>query len=277
MTGSYPQVPSQSSFFHINASSDPWLIQSNNKSWNLDSGSPPSLFAPDDEQQDWSPPETPSSSPPNIAAIKKSLIQAQQFLSTASHIDPWTVTQDSPPSSDKKSKVAKDGANIEEEITGQNLYKTELCRSFMETNTCRYGVKCQFAHGRHELRPLMRHPKYKTEICKTFHTLGTCPYGTRCRFIHTRPKEDGAPSSSSDSSPSFTPPDSPVLHSSPSSPSTKVLQWSTSWSSLDAQEVEVQDAPLSSPQDDVAQVPRSPPKLVKEDSGRRLPIFRNLC
>lgn len=78
--------------------------------------------------------------------------------------------------------------NIEEEITGQSLYKTELCRSFAETGNCRYGTKCQFAHGKAELRSLLRHPKYKTEVCKTFHTIGTCPYGNRCRFIHTTPE-----------------------------------------------------------------------------------------
>jgi hypothetical protein len=64
------------------------------------------------------------------------------------------------------------------------LYKTELCRSWEEFGSCRYGAKCQFAHGREELRPVQRHPKYKTEICRTFATTGTCPYGTRCRFIH---------------------------------------------------------------------------------------------
>jgi len=77
--------------------------------------------------------------------------------------------------------------NIEQELSQQNLYKTELCRSFEELGTCRYGPKCQFAHGRSELRPVLRHPKYKTEICKTWQTIGTCPYGTRCRFIHAKP------------------------------------------------------------------------------------------
>jgi butyrate response factor 1 len=72
----------------------------------------------------------------------------------------------------------------DEESTTQCLYKTELCRSFEETGACRYGLKCQFAHGRAELRHVTRHPKYKTEVCKTFHTIGTCPYGKRCRFIH---------------------------------------------------------------------------------------------
>jgi len=33
------------------------------------------------------------------------------------------------------------------------LYKTELCRSFNKTGYCRYGLKCQFAHGIQELRP----------------------------------------------------------------------------------------------------------------------------
>jgi hypothetical protein len=75
----------------------------------------------------------------------------------------------------------------EEESTSQSLYKTELCRSYEETGACRYSLKCQFAHGRSELRPVTRHPKYKTEVCKTFHTIGTCPYGKRCRFIHTEP------------------------------------------------------------------------------------------
>ena len=46
------------------------------------------------------------------------------------------------------------------------LYKTELCRSWEEKGTCRYGSKCQFAHGEEELRKVPRHPKYKTEICR---------------------------------------------------------------------------------------------------------------
>jgi hypothetical protein len=75
-------------------------------------------------------------------------------------------------------------AEPEDEATAQNLYKTEYCRSFEETGSCRYGMKCQFAHGSAELRPVSRHPKYKTEVCKTFHSIGTCPYGKRCRFIH---------------------------------------------------------------------------------------------
>lgn len=63
-------------------------------------------------------------------------------------------------------------------------YKTELCRPFQENGFCKYGDKCQFAHGEHDLRSLPRHPKYKTELCRTYHTRGFCPYGLRCHFIH---------------------------------------------------------------------------------------------
>ncbi|KAF8078287.1 hypothetical protein FPV67DRAFT_1464817 [Lyophyllum atratum] len=72
------------------------------------------------------------------------------------------------------------------------LYKTELCRSWEEKGTCRYGTKCQFAHGEDELRKVSRHPKYKTEICRTFWVSGTCPYGKRCCFIHTELPTSGA-------------------------------------------------------------------------------------
>jgi hypothetical protein len=41
------------------------------------------------------------------------------------------------------------------------LYKTELCRSWEEKGTCRYGPKCQFAHGEEELKRVQRHPKVR--------------------------------------------------------------------------------------------------------------------
>ena len=64
-------------------------------------------------------------------------------------------------------------------------YKTELCRPFQENGSCKYGEKCQFAHGFPELRTVNRHPKYKTDLCRTYHSVGFCPYGPRCHFIHS--------------------------------------------------------------------------------------------
>ena len=75
-------------------------------------------------------------------------------------------------------------------------YKTELCRSYAETGQCRYGQKCQFAHGPDELRPLVRHPRYRTELCHSFHVNGFCPYGSRCNFIHSDFTVTQAPASS---------------------------------------------------------------------------------
>lgn len=62
--------------------------------------------------------------------------------------------------------------------------QTEMCRTWIETGGCRYGSRCQFAHGPQELRPVTRHPKYKTQPCRTFSVHGSCPYGDRCNFIH---------------------------------------------------------------------------------------------
>lgn len=82
--------------------------------------------------------------------------------------------------------------DIEDELGHQDRYKTELCRSWHENGTCRYGSKCQFAHGPNELRPVMRHPKYKTELCRSWVETGSCPYGRRCRFIHQDNPTDAA-------------------------------------------------------------------------------------
>lgn len=78
-------------------------------------------------------------------------------------------------------------AQAQEHQQGQRktgLYKTELCRKWTERGSCRYGSKCQFAHGKEELRPVERHHLYRTQLCRTFYHTGQCPYGSRCCFIH---------------------------------------------------------------------------------------------
>ncbi|KAI5827579.1 hypothetical protein K523DRAFT_278691 [Schizophyllum commune Tattone D] len=89
----------------------------------------------------------------------------------------------SPVGDDRRFNASSNGPSANNRKLG--LYKTELCRSWEEKGTCRYGAKCQFAHGEEELRTVQRHPKYKTEICRTFWVSGSCPYGKRCCFIHT--------------------------------------------------------------------------------------------
>jgi len=108
----------------------------------------------------------------------------------------WSTSWPTPaPPAEVSSKEKKEvKPPIEDELSRQSLYKTELCRSFSETGSCRYGHKCQFAHGEHELRAILRHPKYKTEFCKRFATTGACPYGPRCRFIHPGSQTAWSPS-----------------------------------------------------------------------------------
>ena len=72
-------------------------------------------------------------------------------------------------------------------------YKTELCRHWEKNDNCKYGDKCQFAHGSQDRRILTCHPKYKTKRCRTFHTKGICPYGPRCHFIHNGTKANKRP------------------------------------------------------------------------------------
>ncbi|CAL8350727.1 unnamed protein product [Lota lota] len=110
------------------------------------------------------------------------------------------------PSSSSASSLLSTASNSSG--SSSSRYKTELCRSFAESSVCKYGNKCQFAHGLDELRDLNRHPKYKTEPCRTFHTIGFCPYGIRCHFVHNNEDDLEQPhprSSSFSSSSSSTP------------------------------------------------------------------------
>ncbi|XP_044254060.1 protein TIS11 [Tribolium madens] len=81
---------------------------------------------------------------------------------------------------------AQNAASVAASAVNTSRYKTELCRPYEEFGVCKYGDKCQFAHGGAELRSLARHPKYKTELCRTYHTVGFCPYGPRCHFVHNQ-------------------------------------------------------------------------------------------
>lgn len=123
-------------------------------------------------------------------------------------------------------------------------YKTELCRPFQDYGFCRYGEKCQFAHGEDDLRSLPRHPKYKTELCRTYHTRGFCPYGSRCHFIHNldeaRPSSEDNPRSQSPTKKTlgFNLPLSPSLDSGISSPDDVVCFSSGSSGVFDFQSVD---------------------------------------
>jgi len=101
------------------------------------------------------------------------------------------VSKEEAPLKNFRSRTESVTSNTSENGQKQpSLYKTELCRSFEEHGSCRYGKKCQFAHSIKELRSINRHPKYKTEMCESFHSTGYCPYGSRCHFIHNVPQKN---------------------------------------------------------------------------------------
>ena len=64
-------------------------------------------------------------------------------------------------------------------------FKTEICKNFSISGICKWGDKCSFAHGKHELRSrIILNDCYKTKICNHYHKAGFCPYSSRCQYFH---------------------------------------------------------------------------------------------
>lgn len=95
-----------------------------------------------------------------------------------------TEAKGAAPKSCKSASKNGKSANAE---TYMKKYKTELCKNFEMRGYCKWGSKCCFAHGSHELRA-KRHlnNKYKSKICKHYHRHGYCPYGLRCQYFHIK-------------------------------------------------------------------------------------------
>ena len=51
-------------------------------------------------------------------------------------------------------------------IVVSGLYKTQLCEKYPN---CPYGLKCQFAHGKEELRVPVRHKRIRKNVVKEEH------------------------------------------------------------------------------------------------------------
>jgi len=88
--------------------------------------------------------------------------------------------------SDESMTVSEESTN-DVKATAQK-YKTELCKNWIENNHCRYGKKCQFAHGKEELATYKAaantEEKMRTKNCRTFYKEKQCSYGGRCMFRH---------------------------------------------------------------------------------------------
>jgi len=89
----------------------------------------------------------------------------------------------------KLKKNALDAVDVIKEAKNDPKFKTELCKSWVETGFCIYGNKCRFAHGKSEIfeKPV-NSSKYKQKNCLSFFENGFCNYGTRCHFKHDERK-----------------------------------------------------------------------------------------
>ena len=121
---------------------------------------------------------------PSQALLNISTPSPRKWASASGAGDETADAQASPVDQRKQSVTSTQAKTPQAMERAKKLYKTEVCRSWMEYNMCPYGAKCQFAHGEAELRQVERHRKYKTEKCKKFHSEGVCPFGSRCIFIH---------------------------------------------------------------------------------------------
>lgn len=82
-----------------------------------------------------------------------------------------------------------DSLNKSSDKEGEQNYKTELCRTWVEKNFCPYKEKCRFAHGKKDIHDKTINAKnYKQKECNSFHKKGFCPYGPRCHFKHEERK-----------------------------------------------------------------------------------------
>merc|ERR1712223_1599981 len=84
-------------------------------------------------------------------------------------------------------------------------YKTSLCKNYMMGMYCQFADRCQYAHGRHELRDkpatvppselpeeikkkltekAKNLPGYKTKLCNNFEIDNECQYADMCHYAH---------------------------------------------------------------------------------------------
>lgn len=86
----------------------------------------------------------------------------------------------------KAKQMPKPNENAAASKIDKTKFKTEMCKNWIEQGFCRYGHKCQFAHGTQEV-VVKNDPvndKYKSKQCKQFHERAFCTYGRRCQFRH---------------------------------------------------------------------------------------------
>jgi len=97
------------------------------------------------------------------------------------------------------------GKEKEDEAKNNPSFKTSLCKNYMVGMYCQFADKCQYAHGKHELRDkpvavppsqlpedvkkklaekAKNLPGYKTKLCTNFEKEEECQYEEMCHYAH---------------------------------------------------------------------------------------------
>lgn len=86
----------------------------------------------------------------------------------------------------RNSSVSSASSSTKTQMRSLNtqLYKTELCMLFIKVGMCPYGNKCQFAHGKQDLKVVERPSNWRSKPCANWAKFGACRYGKRCCFKH---------------------------------------------------------------------------------------------
>lgn len=102
--------------------------------------------------------------------------------------EPSSLRQECPPTLLKESKSSSvksdEKKSPRQKHINTQLYKTELCVSYMKMRVCPYGNKCQFAHGHEDLKTVERPANWRLKPCANWTKYGLCRYGKRCCFKH---------------------------------------------------------------------------------------------
>merc|ERR1712001_630885 len=72
----------------------------------------------------------------------------------------------------------------------------DMCHSFRDTGTCKFGAKCKFTHGRNDIRKKLAKEKEGGEVpkgvCRFFFTSGKCVrYKSECPNSHPKGEKSG--------------------------------------------------------------------------------------
>lgn len=116
------------------------------------------------------------------------------------------VARPKSPDSDTSSQTGSERRSESGSSTGgATNFKTRMCKNYEKNGFCKFSDRCNFAHGRDELRRGERGAqrnepneggrcspsgsqdgsgKFKTRLCATYATKGQCPNGDKCTYAH---------------------------------------------------------------------------------------------